>query len=174
MTLLVWKFFRNLLEYFRTSRKLPGYFKSPEKSDTAKHRKPQWRHHLMKCENHLQQAAHNDKEVETVEQWHKISLKLHRFSLNFTSSYITITATSSRDISSSRSNILPESPMHTSWEASQAWREPRRTCWWFPESVRATLAGCSVRWQAHRCWATRGWWWTRTSPGTWQPADNCV
>ena len=48
----------------------------------------------MKCQNHLQQAAHNHKEVKTVEQRHKITLKLQRFS----SYIITGTITSSLEI----------------------------------------------------------------------------
>ena len=79
---------------------LPRDFEGAEKSDTSEHGEAKRRHHFVEGQDHFQKTAQDNKEIKTVEQGNKITLKVYKLGLELLKQRGFI-------------NLLPEIPEHT-------------------------------------------------------------
>ena len=54
---------------------LPRHFECSQEPDTSEDRQPQGRHHLVEGEDHFQQTAEDNEEIEPIEERDKVALK---------------------------------------------------------------------------------------------------
>ena len=66
-----------------TLRLLPRHFECSQEPDTSEDRQPQGRHHLVEGEDHFQQTAEDNEEIEPIEERDKVALKYMRSCTSF-------------------------------------------------------------------------------------------
>ena len=57
---------------------LPRDFEGAEESDASEHGEAERRHHFVEGQDHFQKTAQDNKEIKTVEQGNKITLKVNK------------------------------------------------------------------------------------------------